>query len=188
MLVMGETPSWVLCDDCYEYVLLSGRCCSVMSRAQTSRAVNSASQRIFIGTLVLCVRSGSRLWERLVQPHCSLLFWCHTRALYARLQLDMLQVCSDWMILMHEKWRLTVIIKVCSYQANWFKTDDHVKNITLYIIICDLDYKTSHRGLFYYYCISWKLNKSSFHWCMVCYDRTIFGRDTTIWKSERAKI
>ncbi len=31
--------------------------------------------------------------------------------------------------------------------------------------------------------IIWKLNKSAFHWCMVCYDRTKFGWDTTIWKS-----
>ncbi len=28
--------------------------------------------------------------------------------------------------------------------------------------------------------IIWNLNKQAFHWCMVCYDRTIFGRDTTI--------
>ncbi len=28
-----------------------------------------------------------------------------------------------------------------------------------------------------------KLNKYDFHWCMVCYGRTIFGWDTTIWKS-----
>ncbi len=29
----------------------------------------------------------------------------------------------------------------------------------------------------------WKLNEYAFHWCVVCFDRTIFGRDTTIWKS-----
>ncbi len=35
-----------------------------------------------------------------------------------------------------------------------------------------------------YLYIIWKLNKLYFHWCMVCYDRTIFGWDTTIWKSK----
>ncbi len=30
--------------------------------------------------------------------------------------------------------------------------------------------------------IIWKLNKQSLHWCMVCYDRTRFVWDTTIWK------
>ncbi len=35
--------------------------------------------------------------------------------------------------------------------------------------------------------IIWKLNIYAFHRCMVCYDRTIFGWDATIWKSEGAK-
>ncbi len=39
----------------------------------------------------------------------------------------------------------------------------------------------------YLFVHTWKLNTYAFHWCVVCYDRTIFGRDTTIWKSEGAK-
>ncbi len=50
-----------------------------------------------------------------------------------------------------------------------------------------LDHKTSHKCQFFAIEIyksseSW-INKLS-NWCMVCYDRTIFGRDTIIWKSE----
>ncbi len=49
-----------------------------------------------------------------------------------------------------------------------------------------LGHKISHKDLFLYreiYTPSKKINKSAFHWHMVCYDRKIFGRDTTIWKS-----
>ncbi len=49
-----------------------------------------------------------------------------------------------------------------------------------------LDHKTSHKGQFFLNWdlnIIWKLNKYTFHWCMGCYDRAIFGRDTTICKS-----
>ncbi len=42
---------------------------------------------------------------------------------------------------------------------------------------CDPGPQTSHKGQFYeilIYASSEKLNKWAFHWCMVCYDRTIF--------------
>ncbi len=71
---------------------------------------------------------------------------------------------------------LTLWVRVNVWQC-------HAKSLVIYVT---LNHKTSHKDQFFrnwdLYMI-WKLNKLSFHWCMVCYDRTIFGWDTTIWKS-----
>ncbi len=45
----------------------------------------------------------------------------------------------------------------------------------------NVDHKTSHKGSFFKSRFIHHLK--AFHWCMVCYDRTIFGWDATIWKS-----
>ncbi len=47
------------------------------------------------------------------------------------------------------------------------------------VIYVTLGHKTSHKGLY----INQAVRSVSVHRCMVCYDRTIFGWDTTIWKS-----
>ncbi len=36
--------------------------------------------------------------------------------------------------------------------------------------------------------ITWKLNKYTLHWCMVCYDWTIFVRDTAILKIRNLRV
>ncbi len=71
-----------------------------------------------------------------------------------------------------------VIVLVCEQALTNFSTVSNETNVTL-------DHKTSHKGQFFklrlYISESW-INK-------VCYDRTIFGLDTTIWnlESESAK-
>ncbi len=75
---------------------------------------------------------------------------------------------------------------VLIYTRSYFTGLKIAQNISQ--IFVTLDHKTSHKGQFFENKIytspeSW-INKLSLDvWCMVCYDRTIIGWDTTIFKS-----
>ncbi len=71
-------------------------------------------------------------------------------------------------------------------QLNWcFVKDIYSAIFAVINVYVTLDHKTSHKGQFFEIEIytSSEIWINKFYWCMVCYDRTIFGRDATIWKS-----
>ncbi len=100
-------------------------------------------------------------WEKLC---------CRGNRLSVINQVDYLQCCF-WI-------RGTVPVRSCTDQLATMASQFDI------MIYVTLDHKTSHKGTFFeieMYTSS--EHTSAFHWCMVCYDRTIFVWDTTIWES-----
>ncbi len=135
------------------------------------------------------------------KTHVSIRFWVvdilgfkgivQTKMLILSLAID-LQTCITYFCESQKEKCIRMFTLLFSIQCKSMMTGAiHLWEMTMLSYVT-LDHKTSHTGPFSFnwvLYIIWKLNKWAFRWCMVCQDRTIYGRDTTFeyLESEGAK-